>query len=78
MMKMRITEHWPQSTRFDGSIASAYDRTTSMGESGYTSIREMQKELMRRFPHDGPTQIAEGIRYTTLSYGRTMDVTLHD
>ena len=79
-MKMTIIEHWPASTAFDGTPIAPKVKppTTFAGESGWKSVEEMQRELIRRFPQDGPKRITNGIMYTTLSYGRTMFVTLHD
>ena len=79
-MKMTIIEHWPQDTAFDGTPIPPRVKppTTFAGESGWKSVEEMQRELIRRFPQDGPKRITNGIIYTTLSYGRTMFVTLHD
>jgi hypothetical protein len=78
-MKMTIIEHWPEDTRFDGTpIAPRVKSPVTFEQSGWQSVREMQRELMRRFPHDGPKRITNGIMYTTLTYGRTIFVTLHD
>lgn len=78
-MKMTIIEHWPEDTAFDGSpIPPRVNPPTTFERSGWQSVKEMQKELMRRFPQDGPRRITNGIMYTTLSYGRTMFVTLHE
>ena len=78
-MRMTIIEHWPQDTRFDGTpIPPRVSKPVDMGECGYQSVKEMQKELIRRFPQDGPRKITNGIMYTNLSYGRTMFVTLTD
>ena len=79
-MKMTIIEHWPEDTRFDGTPIPPRVKppVTFAGESGWQSVKEMQDSLCRRFPQDGPKKITNGIMYTTLSYGRTMFVTLHD
>ena len=77
-MKMTIIEHWPADTRFDGTLAPPRVNPPTTFEGGWQSVKEMQRELCRRFPHDGPKRITNGIMYTTLSYGRTMFVTLHD
>lgn len=78
-MKMTIIEHWPEAAAFDGTpIPPRVKPPTTFQESGWQSVKEMQKELLRRFPQDGPRKITNGIMYTTLSYGRTMFVTLHD
>lgn len=78
-MKMTIIEHWPEDTAFDGSIIPPRVKPpTTFQESGWQSVKEMQRALMRRFPQDGPKRITNGIMYTTLSYGRTMFVTLHE
>lgn len=79
-MKMTIIEHWPEATAFDGSAIPPRVKApvTFAGDSGWQSVKEMQRELIRRFPQDGPKKITNGIMYTTLSYGRTMFVTLHD
>jgi hypothetical protein len=79
-MKMTIIEHWPADTRLDGTPVPprVMPPTTFAGESGWQSVKEMQDSLIRRFPQDGPMRITNGIMYTTLSYGRTMFVTLHE
>lgn len=77
-MKMTIIEHWPEDTAFDGSSIPPRVKPPTTFEGGWSSVKEMQRELMRRFPHDGPRKITNGIMYTTLSYGRTMFVTLHE
>lgn len=76
-MRMTIIEHWPEDTRFDGTpIPPRVSPPVDMGECGYQSVKEMQRELIRRFPQDGPVRITNGIMYTTLSFGRTMFVVL--
>lgn len=76
-MRMTIIEHWPADMRFDGTpIPPRVNPPVDMGECGWESVTQMQRELMRRFPQDGPIRITNGIMYTTLSYGRTMFVTL--
>lgn len=79
-MRITIIEHWPEDVAFDGTTIPPRVKppVTFAGESGWTSVREMQRELIRRFPQDGPRRITNGIMYTTLSYGRTMFVTLHE
>lgn len=77
-MRMTIIEHWPEDTRFDGTPIPPRVNPPTTFEGGWSSVKEMQKDLMRRFPQDGPRRITNGIMYTTLSYGRTMFVTLHD
>lgn len=79
-MKMTIIEHWPEDTAFDGSIIPPRVKppVTFAGDSGWQSVKEMQDSLIKRFPQDGPRKITNGIMYTTLSYGRTVFVTLHD
>ena len=79
-MKMTIIEHWPEDRALDGSVIPPRVKApiTFAGDSGWQSVGEMQHELIRRFPQDGPIRITNGIMYTTLSYGRTMFVTLHD
>lgn len=77
-MKMTIIEHWPQGTAFDGSEIPPRVKPPVTFDNGWPSVKEMQKELMRRFPQDGPRKITNGIMYTALSYGRTMFVTLHE
>jgi hypothetical protein len=79
-MKMTIIEHWPEATAFNGSIIPPRVKApiTFAGDSGWQSVKEMQDSLIRRFSQDGPIRITNGIMYTTLSYGRTMFVTLHD
>lgn len=79
-MKMTIIEHWPEVAAFDGSVIPPRVKApvTFAGDSGWRSVEEMQDSLIRRFPQDGPRRITNGIMYTTLSYGRTMFVTLHN
>lgn len=77
-MKMTIIEHWPEDTAFDGSTIPPRVKAPVTFENSWQSVKEMQRELMRRFPQDGPVKITNGIMYTTLSYGRTMFVTLHE
>lgn len=77
-MRMTIIEHWPEDTAFDGTPIPPRVNPPMTKESGWQSVKEMQRELIRRFPQDGPKKITNGIMYTTLSYGRTMFVTLHD
>lgn len=76
-MKMTIIEHWPQATRLDGTEAPPRVNPPTTFKDGWESVAEMQRELIRRFPQDGPKRIKNGIMYTALSYGRTMFVTLH-
>ena len=76
-MQMIIIELWPQDTAFDGStIPPRVTKPTVFKEGGWQSVKEMQKELMRRFPHQEPMRITNGIQYNKLSFGRTMFVTL--
>lgn len=77
-MIMHIIEHWPQDNAFDGTVIPPRVNPPTTFESGWKSVKEMQKELMRRFPQDGPKKITNGIMYTTLSYNRFMFVTLED
>src|SRR5690242_19233583 len=51
IMQMNIIELWPEDTAFDGSvIPPRVTAPTVFKESGWQSVKEMQKELMRRFP----------------------------
>lgn len=76
-MQMIIIELWPEDTAFDGStIPPRVKPPTVFKESGWQSVGEMQRELMRRFPREKPQRITNGIMKTNLSYGRTMFVTL--
>jgi hypothetical protein len=79
-MKMTIIEHWPADAAIDGTPIAPRVKppVTFAGDSGWQSVKEMQDSLIRRFPQDGPQRITNGIMYTTLSYGRTMFVVLHD
>ncbi len=77
-MRMTIIEHWPEDRAFDGTPIHPRVNAPTTFEGGWSSVKEMQKELIRRFPHDGPKKITNGIMYTSLSYGRTMFVTLHN
>lgn len=76
-MLMTIIEHWPEGVADDGMLIPPRVKPPTTFESGWQSVRELQRELIRRFPQDGPRRITNGIVYTTLSYGRTMFVTLH-
>lgn len=50
-MKMTIIEHWPEDTAFNGSpIPPRVKSPTTFEQSGWSSVKEMQKELMHRFP----------------------------
>jgi len=76
-MRMTIIKHWPEDVADNGTPIAPRVKPPTTFESGWGSVREMQRELIRRFPQDGPRRITNGIMYTTLSYGRTMFVTLH-
>lgn len=76
-MRMIVIELWPEATAFDGSaIPPRVTAPCVFEESGWGSVREMQRELMRRFPHEEPRRISNGIQYNKLTFGRTMFVTL--
>lgn len=54
-MRMTITESWPG--------LDYMPTKKSSHKSGWTSIKEMQRELKKRFAHCEPELIVNGIRY---------------
>jgi hypothetical protein len=77
-MRMTVTAKWPECKRFDGSIAPAHDVPCTYEQSGWTSVAEMQKELIRRFPHEERFRIPNGVQTKPLTYGIVYQITLHD
>jgi len=52
-MKMTIyTRNRGRGVTSEGVKQYKFDSTTQMGESGYANVKEMQKELCRRFPNN--------------------------
>ena len=72
-MKMTIIEHWPEAIAFDGSRIPAKDTSYTMpGESGWQSVAEMQRELIRRFKHRDPVLIPNGVRMKETYYEQSV------
>jgi hypothetical protein len=76
-MKMTVTRHWPEDVAFDGSLIPAHD-DSSTSESGWQSVEEMQRELIRRFPHERRFKIENGVSTVPLKFGIVYTVTLSE
>lgn len=76
-MKMTVTRKWPADVAFDGSpIAPHEDSCTS--ESGWRSVAEMQRELIRRFPHERRFKIDNGVQTVPLRFGIVYTIILSE
>lgn len=76
-MKQTITRHWPQDTAFDGSVIPAKD-DTFMQDTGWQSVAEMQRELLKRFKHRGAVKIPGGARYQETFFQQSVTLAVSD
>lgn len=78
-MRMTIKESWPLEP------LGLYNphKPVAMGESGYSSVEEMQKELRHRWPKKQIANLPDGVRYVEpmlyqgVKLVRVFEVTLH-
>lgn len=73
---MTVTHRWPETKAFDGTVIPSRDDSYTFEVSGWNSVAEMQKALMKRFSHRNAVKIENGVQYQDEFF--TQIVTLHE